>query len=134
MKSRILIVGLISGVAAFASAPTYLRASQTPPASAQHDQHHSEAAAPPAQAAAEQPAGMMAMMAQMKATELKLDELVKTMNAAKGQEKVDAIAKLLTVMVQDQRAMHESMMANMPGMTNMMGGMRGRGATAPAPK
>ena len=77
---------------------------------------------------------MMAMMAKMKATEQKLDELVKKMNAATGPEKVDAIAELLTALVQDHRAMHESMMANMPGMTNM-GGMRGRGdATAPAPK
>ena len=127
MKSRILILGVISVVTAFVSAPVYLRASQAPPASAQHDQHHSEAAAPPAQATGDQQAGMMAMMAKMKATELKLDELVKKMNAATGPEKVDAIAELLTALVQDHRAMHESMMANMPGMTNIWEACAGAG-------
>ena len=133
MNFRILVLALFAGVPAFITAPALLHGSQAP-AAEQHDQHHSEAATPPAQGDGDQRDGMMAMMTRMKATELKLDELVKKMNAAKGAEKVDAIAELLTTMVQDHRAMRESMMANMPGMTNMMGGMRGRGDTAPAPK
>lgn len=132
MKARILVLGLASVVAAFVSTPAHLHGAQTPE---QHDQHHPEAAAAPAQAPGDQQAAMMAMMAQMKASELKLDELVKKMNAAKGPEKVDAIAELLTTLVRDHRAMRESMMSNMPAMTNMMGGMRGRGdGTVPAPK
>jgi len=125
MKSRILIFALFAGVSAFIAAPALVHGSQAP-AAEQHDQHHSEAATAPAQGAGDQRDGMMTMMARMKATELKLDELVKKMNAAKGTEKVDAIADLLTTLVQDHRAMHKSM---------MMGGMRERSeSAAPAPK
>jgi hypothetical protein len=120
MKSLVMILGLVTLIA-IVSTPARLHGSQTPE---QHDQHHPDAAAPPAQATGEPQAGMMMMMARMKATEQKLDELVKKMNAAKGPEKVEAIAELLTALVQSQRTMHESMMS---------GGMHGD-ATAPAAK
>ena len=57
--------------------------------------------------------GMMAdcqkMMADMKAGQEKLDDLVAKMNAATGQQKVDQIAALLTELVARQKAMHAHM-------------------------
>jgi hypothetical protein len=49
------------------------------------------------------------MMADMKAADLKLDELVKNMNAATGEAKTAAIAHLLTELVRQHQAMHEHM-------------------------
>ena len=132
MKSLAMILGLVTLIA-IVSTPARLHGSQAPE---QHDQHHSDAAAPPAQATGEQQAGMMMMMmmAKMKATDQKLDELVKKMNAAKGPEKVEAIAELLTALVQSQRTMHESMMhESMMHESMMSGGMHGD-ATTPAAK
>src|SRR5580765_1807376 len=53
---------------------------------------------------------MQQKMAEMKAMDARLDALVTKMNAAKGTLKVDAIAELLTTMVQTHKAMHEEMM------------------------
>ena len=73
------------------------------------------------------------MMARMKASRARLDTLVKKMNAAKGEAKTDAIAELLTALVEDRRH-HESMMANMSGMMSKMhGGGTGQGQDAPPP-
>ena len=74
------------------------------------------------------------MMAQMKASGARIDTLVKKMNAATGDAKTEAIAELLTALVEDRRH-HESMMANMSGMMSMMHGggvVQGQGHT-PAP-
>jgi hypothetical protein len=63
------------------------------------------------------------------------------MNAATGPQKVDAIAELLTLLVQRQQAlhaMHESMMGHMSMMMNKMhnsagtGSHKERGSGAPA--
>jgi hypothetical protein len=60
-------------------------------------------------------ANMMAyrqkMMADMKASEKKLDDLVAAMNQAKGSEKVDRIAAVVTEMVAQHREMHKRMMS-----------------------
>ncbi|HLG57592.1 MAG TPA: hypothetical protein VI485_19775 [Vicinamibacterales bacterium] len=60
-------------------------------------------------------ANMMAdrqkMMAEMKASEKKLDDLVAAMNQAKGSEKVDRVAALVTEMVAQHREMHTRMMS-----------------------
>jgi hypothetical protein len=133
MKSRIAMLAVISLLAVFVSQPAHLHGQQA--ATAQdHAQHHPEAAQPPAAAAA--PAGdakanMMSMMARMKATDPKLDELVKKMNAAKGSAKTDAIAELLTAIVEDRRTTCEPMMANMMSTMNMMGGGANHGEAAP---
>ena len=67
------------------------------------------------------------MMAQMKASGARIETLVKKMNAATGDAKTEAIAELLTALVEDRR-LHESMMANMSGMMSMMhGGGAGQG-------
>lgn len=72
---------------------------------------------PPAQPSAAQQSQSMQdmmkmheqMMAQMKAAGAKLDALVKEMNAARGNAKVDATAAVVTELVQQHRSMHEHM-------------------------
>jgi hypothetical protein len=135
MTSRIAIFAVLSLFAGLSVlAPARLHGQQ-PSQGEQHEQHHPGAAdqAPPA-AAGDQQASMMKMMAMMRANDQKLDDLVKKMNAAKGNAKVEAIAELLTTLVQDRRTMHESM-SKMSMMMNMMGTMHGRGGdTGTAPK
>jgi hypothetical protein len=121
-------------VAFFVSAPGHVHGQQ--PSDAQHEQHHPGTPDQPTQAQPDQ-ASMMKMMATMHANDQKLDDLVKKMNAANGTAKVDALAELLTTLVQDRRTMHESMMSNMSMMMNMMGSMgtmHGRGETSTVPK
>ena len=66
-------------------------------------------------------AGMKGM--DMKASNAKLDELVAKMNAAQGQAKVDAVAEVVTALVQQHQAMHGNMSAKMSEK-----GMMGAGA------
>jgi hypothetical protein len=88
------------------------------------------AQAPPAQGS--QPRGQMPsnmqgmmkmheqMMAEMKAADGRLDALVKDMNAATGDAKLNAVAAVVTELVRQQRSMHDRM-----GQMHqqMMGGM-----------
>ena len=88
-----------------------------------HATHHPETqsapqkAQPPSTPQADGPAAM-----NMMAANAKLDELVRKMNAAQGQGKVDAMAELLTVLVQT----HQSMHSNMSTMMQNMGGAKGK--------
>jgi len=83
-------------------------------AATQHDHDSSAPAAPSAQATA---MDHQKMMAEMQASQAKLDELVAQMNAATGPEKVDRIAAV----VNEMAAMHKRMSTMMNGM--MEGGM-----------
>ncbi len=137
MKSH---VALSAGLALFAfvlSAPGRLHAQQAD--SQQHEQHHPGAVdpqpAPQAQAPVPQQAEAAAgMMARMKVSGARLETLVKKMNTARGEAKIDAIAELLTALVEDRRH-HESMMTSMPGMMSKMhgGAAEHRQDHAPAP-
>ena len=49
------------------------------------------------------------MMAEMKAGNAKLDALVKDMNAARGDAKIDAVAAVVNELVGQHKAMHERM-------------------------
>jgi hypothetical protein len=49
------------------------------------------------------------MMAEMKAADTTLDALVKEMNAASGEAKVNAVAAVVTQLVRQHRSMHERM-------------------------
>jgi ABC-type glycerol-3-phosphate transport system substrate-binding protein len=49
------------------------------------------------------------MMAEMKAADSRLDALVKEMNAATGDAKVNAVAAVVTELVRQQRSMHDRM-------------------------
>jgi hypothetical protein len=137
MKSHVALAAGLSLIALGFFVPARLHAQQAD--SQQHDQHHPGVApaapAPQAQAPAPQQAEAAAgMMAQMKASGARIDTLVKKMNAATGDAKTEAIAELLTALVEDRRH-HESMMANMSGMMSTMhGGGAGQGqGHTPAP-
>jgi hypothetical protein len=128
MKYRIAIamMTVTSVIAVFMSAPALVRGQQASQAQ-QHEDHLPGSA--PAVAMPGTPDGnMMGMMARMKASDAKLDGLVKKMNAASGPAKVDAIAELLTALVDERRMSMEPMMSNM---MNMMGGRGGHSDTAP---
>jgi hypothetical protein len=61
------------------------------------------------------------MMADMKAADSRLDALVKDMNAASGEAKVNAVATVVTELVRQQKSMHDRMGQMHQQM--MMGGM-----------
>src|SRR5678816_2303140 len=82
---------------------------------AQNNQH--EHATPPT-AAQGASADHQAMMANMQAQQKKLDELVAQMNAAKGPDKVDRIAAVVTEMAAMHKRMSTMMMEG--GMMQMM--------------
>jgi hypothetical protein len=77
--------------------------------------------------------GMMAqqqqMMADMKAEQKKLSELVASMNAATGADKVNRIAAVVTEMVAEHGRMSEHMMSMQNGMMQQM--MQGRQQAPP---
>jgi len=66
---------------------------------------------------------MMRMMSEMQTADAKLDALVQAMNAAKGAEKTDAIAAVVTALIEGHRSMHASM-ATMMKMMDMTGATR----------
>jgi hypothetical protein len=134
MKYRFAILTVVGVVSALMGTPAHLHGIPQGPAE-QHDQHHPDTPVAPERATTP-PMPQANMMGTM-TSDTKIDELVKKMNAAKGAAKTDAIAELLTTLVQDHRMMRGSMMTNMSSMTDMMkmmGRMGGRGdAGAPAP-
>ncbi len=130
MRARLAILTVVTAMSAFVLAPAYVHGQQAP-ADQNHDQHHPEATTPAAQTPAPpaSPANMQGMqsnmmgnMNRMKADDAKLDDLVKKMNAATGQAKVDAMAAVLTALVEDRHLAMEPMMSNMMAMMNMMSG------------
>jgi len=91
------------------------------------DSHHpdqgfaSDAAATPEQHQRMMSQNMMRMMSEMKRADAKLDALAQAMNAAKGAEKTDAIAAVVTALIEERQSMHTSMatMMKMMDMTKM---------------
>jgi len=89
---------------------------------------------PPAQGATQpQPPGMQdmmkmheQMMAEMKAGDARLDALVKDMNDAKGDTKVDAVAAVVNELVRQHKAMHGRMGQMHQQMMGGRGMMMGR--------
>jgi hypothetical protein len=117
MKMRVL--GSVLVVAALTNAPAH--GWQVTPE--EHAKHHPDAQAgkaPPAPRSAPVPQAKAEGMKGMDrtASSAKLDELVKKMNAAQGQVKVDAMAELLTAMVQQHQSMHGNMGEMMSKMRN----------------
>ena len=108
--------------------PANLHGQQPAATQEQHDHEHQAAGETKAGGAATQRPGMMnpdmvKMMSDMKAKDAKLEALVQKMNAAKGAAKAEAMAELLTALVEDRQAMHRLMMGmeKMP-MMNSPGG------------
>jgi len=126
MTSRFALVTALGIFTTVIAIPAHVHG--LPQAPASHEEHHPATTETPNGVSAAAPQANM--MAAMKASDAKIDELVKKMNAAKGAAKTDAIAELLTALVQDHRAMRGSMMTNMSSMMDMMkmmGNMNGRG-------
>ena len=65
-----------------------------------------------------------AMMAERHAADQKLDELVAKMNAARGNDRIDAMAAVITELVAQHKNMGAGMM-RMGGMMSMPDGMKG---------
>ena len=105
MRSRYVRLGGVLMVAAVTAVPAH--GWQVSPVDlAKHHPEAEAAKAPPAP----QPKGMAGMKGMdMTAASAKLDELVKKMNTAQGQAKVDAMAELLTALVQQHQGMHANM-------------------------
>ena len=64
---------------------------------------------------------MSAMMARMHANDARLDQLVKKMQTTTGAAKTEAVAELLTALVEERKNSCEPMMAQMMSMMNMHG-------------
>jgi hypothetical protein len=75
------------------------------------------------------------MMADMKAADQRLDDLVVKMNAASGTEKTNAIAAVVNEMVSQRRTMRDGMMKMQQGMMAHMAEhmQAGKGAMAMCP-
>jgi hypothetical protein len=126
MKRQLaLLVGTI-GISLAIVSPARLSAQQaTDPVD--HSAHHPDT--PVAQAAAPVvpgPTGTVASAA-------KLNQLLKKMQSAKGTAKTDAMAELLTALVQDRQAC-EPMMASMMKMMETMGRTNGTMPMTPGAK
>src|SRR5262249_13818770 len=81
-----------------------------------HDEHNATTSS---QSAGQPSAEKVKMGMGMMAPDAKLDELVKKINAAKDGAKVDAIAELLTGLVENQRTTCGPMMGDMMTMMKM---------------
>ena len=124
MKYRIALVTIVTAFGVVIASAGPLQAQQaTDPTD--HSAHHPAASAtettptPPATAAT-----------RSMTSPAKLDALVEKMNSAKGAAKTEAIAELLTALVQDRQAC-EPMMAKM---MKMMGGANDTMPMKPPPK
>ena len=65
------------------------------------------------------------MMAELKASDQRLEELVRAMNTAKGDAKIEAMAQAITELVHHQQAMHGRMGMMMGQMSTGMTGGKG---------
>ena len=76
------------------------------------------------------------MDAEMKAQDAELDKLVAAMNSATGEKKVDAIAAVVSKLVEQRKAMHEKMGAmheKMQGGMMKHDMMKGKPESSPGP-
>jgi vancomycin resistance protein YoaR len=83
---------------------------------AQTEHAHDSQASPPSSPTQASPTGMAEMMkmheqhmAEMKAADARLDELVREMNSATGEAKISALTQVVTELVRQQKAMHDQM-------------------------
>jgi hypothetical protein len=128
MKSQIAILATMALTATLVWNPINLRAQQPPAAATPNEHQQADKTEPPAAAGERHMMNMrmdVNMMARMKTGDAKLDALVKKMNEAKGAAKTDAIAELLTALINDRRTVGEPMMANMMSMMTMMNACSG---------
>ena len=110
MSVRRIVTAIVAGCAVVVVSVVPGSAAQTPPM----HKHEAAANAKPASAMDAKCQAMMAehetMMADMNAADRRLDELVATMNAASGMEKMAATANVISEKVTQDRAMRDAMM------------------------
>jgi hypothetical protein len=120
MRVKRIVTAMIAGCAAVVISAVSGLAAQTPP---EHQHAATDKAKSPSDMAAKCQA-MMAerdkMMADMKAADQRLDDLVAKMNAASGMDKTAATAAVVTEMVAQHRTMQEGMMKRQQGMMEHM--------------
>ncbi len=122
MIRRVALVTAMSGLLAIDSGITRLgvgAAQRTP-------QNSAPQATQPQPGMAEMMKMHEQMMAEMKASDATLDELVKDMNAAAGDAKVSAMAAVVNELVRQNRTMHERMGQMHQQMMGGRGMMMGR--------
>jgi hypothetical protein len=109
MSVKRIVTAVMAGCAAVVIVAVPGLAAQTP-----HEQHAATAKVKPPSAMEAKCQAMMAekdtMMSDMKAADQRLDDLVATMNAASGTEKVAATATVVTEIVTQRRTMRDGMM------------------------
>ena len=135
MRMKTIMTAMVAGYLAVVMSAVPGLAAQTP----QEHKHAATDKAKPASGMAAKDHAMMAerekMMADMKAADQRLDDLVVTMNGASGMEKVAATAAVVTEMVTQRRTMRGGMMNMQQGMMgHMMEHMQaGKGSMAMCP-
>ncbi len=114
MRFNRFAIGIVAGCAAVVMSAMPAVAEQMPmgfrPAATEQAKPESGMAADMAAKCQAMMADRDKMMADMKAADQKLDDLVSRMNAASGVEKADATAAVVTEMVTERRTMRDGMM------------------------
>jgi hypothetical protein len=120
MRLNRLVTGIVAGCAAVMLSAMPGLAGQMPQASPQAGAAKAEPHAGMAADMAAKCQAMMAdqekMMAEMKAADQRLDDLVAKMNAASGVDKAEATAAVVNEMVTQRRTMRDGMMKMQHGM------------------
>ena len=119
---RQVSIGLIVVLSLVVAAAAQQQAQQRPAPQAQ--------ASPDMKACQEAMARHNAMMKEMQTMDARLQEQVKAMQAAQGQAKVDALARIVTVMAEQRGQMHQRMTAMHEQMMSHMMSHMGQGAAA----
>ena len=118
----------------FAGVPEHGRGLRASPRAEAQDPHHPDQGFAPAATPEERQRmmnqSMTKMMGETNAADAKVDALVQAMNAAKNEEKINAIAAVVAALVEERRSMHGSMVGMM-NMMNMMNQMRTPAGAAP---
>ena len=120
MRVNRVVTAMMAGCAAVVISAVPGLAAQTP-------QEHQHAATDKAKSPSDMAARCQAMMAErekmmadMKAADQRLDDLVARMNSASGMDKTAATAAVVTEMVAQHRTMQEGMMKKQQGMMEHM--------------
>lgn len=123
MRAQMAVAVAIGiGLLAFWGSTSAPAVELTAAAQAQNEHHSQVPAAPPAGAETPAPGSMRAKMMTdgMMAADARLEKLVKEMNEANGPAKTDAIAAVVTELVEQHRAMRGMMAGHMASMKGMM--------------
>ena len=120
MRMKRIVTAMLAGCASVVLSDVPKLGAQTP----QEHQHAATDKAKPVSGMAAKDRAMMAerekMMADMKAADQRLDDLVVKMNRSSGMEKMAATADVVTEMVTQRRTMRDGMMKMQDGMMRHM--------------